>query len=137
MVENGLPPKLTPILQIIDKCSIARSQLRERERKSARTGPRSAHHLGSITLIENMRQCGIRSVSFPLFRYTHRNYLPTQRIRPFTMGSAEVQRVNTTQRLRVLRELMAQEKRDVNALIVPSEDQRALRYKLVILGHHL
>lgn len=52
------------------------------------------------------------------------------------MGSAEVQRVNTTQRLRVLRELMVQEKHHVNALIVPSEDQRALRYKMIIFGHH-
>lgn len=41
------------------------------------------------------------------------------------MGSAEVQKVNTTQRLLALRELMAQEKYNVNTLIVPSEDQRA------------
>ncbi|KAF9788041.1 Creatinase/aminopeptidase [Thelephora terrestris] len=74
-----------------------------------------------------MMRCGFRSVSLP-FRYIHRNHLSIQRFRPFTMGSAEVLRVNTTQRLRVLRELMAQEKYDVNALIVPSEDQHSSEY---------
>ena len=43
------------------------------------------------------------------------------------MDPAEVQTVNTTHRLGALRELMAQEKYDVNAVIIPSEDQRALR----------
>lgn len=43
------------------------------------------------------------------------------------MGTAEVERVNTTKRLQALRELMAQEKYDVNALIVPSEDQRTVQ----------
>lgn len=44
------------------------------------------------------------------------------------MGSAEAQKVNTTQRLLALRELMAQEKHDVNALIIPSEDQHSSEY---------
>ena len=64
---------------------------------------------------------GFKSAFLPFFRST----CITQRPRPFTMGTAEVERVNTTQRLQALRELMAQEKYDVNVLIVPSEDQRA------------
>lgn len=43
------------------------------------------------------------------------------------MGAAETQTVNTTQRLRTLRELMGQERYNVNALIIPSEDQRTLQ----------
>ena len=43
------------------------------------------------------------------------------------MGAAETQTVNTTQRLQTLRELMGQERYDVNTLIIPSEDQRALQ----------
>lgn len=50
------------------------------------------------------------------------------------MASAEVQKVNTTQRVRALRELMAQDKYDVTALIVPSEDQRTPQS--ATLGHH-
>lgn len=42
------------------------------------------------------------------------------------MDAAEIQKVNTTRRLRALRELMNQENYDVNAVIIPSEDQRAL-----------
>lgn len=41
------------------------------------------------------------------------------------MGPAEAQTVNTTKRLQALRELMGQDKYNVNALIIPSEDQRA------------
>jgi hypothetical protein len=43
------------------------------------------------------------------------------------MGTAEAQTVNTTERLQALRKLMAQENHDVNAVIIPSEDQRALQ----------
>lgn len=70
---------------------------------------------------------GFRSLSLPLFRYTRRQYPSIQRFRPFTMDAAEMKTVNTTRRLRALRELMAQEKYDVNAVIIPSEDQRALQ----------
>ena len=68
-----------------------------------------------------------RSFSLSLFRYTRHQLPPSQRFGPFTMGAAETQTVNTTKRLQALRELMSQEKYNVNALIIPSEDQRALR----------
>ncbi|KAF9653718.1 Creatinase/aminopeptidase [Thelephora ganbajun] len=71
---------------------------------------------------------GFRSLSLSLFRYTRPKHTSIQKFRPFTMGAAEAQTVNTTHRLRALRELMAQEKYDVNALIIPSEDQHSSEY---------
>lgn len=73
-----------------------------------------------------MGRGGFRSLFLPLFRNAQRQYQTVQRSKPFTMGAAETQTVNTTQRLRALRELMTQEKYDVDTLIIPSEDQRAL-----------
>jgi hypothetical protein len=84
------------------------------------------HPLAWFEFKSKMGWYGFRSLSLPLFRCTRRQYPSIQRFRPFTMATAEVQKVNTTQRLQALRELMAQEKYDVNALIVPSEDQRTI-----------
>ena len=66
-----------------------------------------------------------RSLSLPLFHAIRPQHLSVQRSRLSTMGAAETQTVNTAHRLRALRELMAQAKYDVNAVIIPSEDQRA------------
>jgi hypothetical protein len=47
-------------------------------------------------------------------------------LKSFTMGGTATQTVNTSQRLAALRALMSKSEYNVNALVIPSEDQRAL-----------
>lgn len=97
------------------------------EREKRRPNRTSIRTLSFNHLDLKMGWSTFRSLSFPLFRYIRRQHTSAQRFRPFTMSAAETQTVNTTHRLRALRELMAQEKHDVNAVIIPSEDQRMLQ----------
>ena len=62
----------------------------------------------------------LRPRRVPFLRFTLRSRLS------ISMGAIGTQRVDTTARLAALRELMAKEENNVDAFVVPSEDQREL-----------
>lgn len=73
-------------------------------------------------LIRDGFRLGSRLASPSSFAFSLRTRL---RISLFTMGAIGTQTVNTSKRLAALRELMSQPNYNVNAMVVPSEDQRS------------
>jgi hypothetical protein len=61
------------------------------------------------------------AVSFPIILHQLRPFTSTLSL---TMGAVGKHRVDTTERIAALRKVMAQKEHAVDALVIPSEDQR-------------